>query len=526
MSRFNKRPSGLLVPNQPIVSTPSATLRTGNNAPGFVRDAKSELFLLAVSNFVGQDKFYESGKAGDTRFRDLVRQVAQEDPVWTGRFLPWLRNEANMRTASIVGAVEAVYGQLKRPEGQIHGYGRKMVRSVLLRADEPGEALGYWLATYPGQQIPKPIKRGVADAATHLYNEYNTLKYDTASHAIRFGDVLELTHAAPIDPSQVVLFKYLIDRRHGRAMEPDISLHMIFNNAELRRIAAANPQVLLSPQSLKAAGMTWEDALSLAGDKVPKDKLWEAMIPNMGYMALLRNLRNFDQAGVSDQVASRVAARLSNTDEVARSRQFPFRFLAAYRATASNLRWGHALERALNASLGNVPEFTGRTLILVDQSPSMFPGYFFSTKNTSDISLADQAKIFGTALAMRSQGADLIGYGGTSEMVKFSKSESVLKILDRFHQIGSTDTGAALSRWYAGHDRVVIVTDEQTSYGLESALQRVPKHVPVITFNVAGYKAGHGPSGTPTRITIGGLNDQAFKLLPVLESRAAGQWPF
>lgn len=533
MSRFNTNKNQPAKVNQPIVSTPSVTARTGNNAPGFVRDAKGELFLLAVSNFVGQDKFYESGKAGDNRFKALVQQVAQEDAAWMGRFLPWLRNEANMRTASIVGAIHAARMMLvtKRPGG------RQLLASVLQRADEPGEALAFYMQEY-GRNIPKPIKRGIADAATRLYNEFNTLKYDTASHGIRFGDVLELTHARPYPSKiegeagyaprqwQVALFKHLIDRRHGRDLEGDTTLHMIFNNSEMRRVAAANPKVLLNSESLKAAGMTWEDALSLAGSKVPKDKLWEAMIPNMGYMALLRNLRNFDEAGVSNAVAQAVASRLIDPDQVARSKQFPFRFLSAFRATASNLRWGHALEQALNLSLSNVPEFSGRTLVLVDQSPSMFPGYYFSTKNTSDISLADQAKIFGTALAMRSDGADLICYGDTSEIVKFSKAESMLKILERFRQIGGTNTGAALSRWYARHDRVVIVTDEQTSYGLGQALAAIPNHVPVITFNVAGYQVGHAASGTPTRITIGGLSDQAFKLLPVLERRAAGQWPF
>src|SRR3712207_7767035 len=52
-----------------------------------------------------------------------------------------------------------------------------------------------------------------------------------------------------------------------------------------------------------------------------------ALAPTMGYMALLRNLRNFDEAGMPDEVAAVVAARLGDPDEVARSRQLPYRFL-------------------------------------------------------------------------------------------------------------------------------------------------------------------------------------------------------
>jgi hypothetical protein len=116
--------------------------------------------------------------------------------------------------------------------------------------------------------------------------------------------------------------------------------------------------------------MTWEDALSLGGSRLPKDRLWEAMIPSMGYMAKLRNLRNFDQAGVSDAVAATVAARLADPAEVARSRQLPMRFLSAYRA-APSLRWAYALETALQHALSNVPALAGRTLVLIDTSGSM-----------------------------------------------------------------------------------------------------------------------------------------------------------
>lgn len=528
MTRFNKSRQGLSLPT-PIVSTASPTVRTGNSAPGFVRDAKSALFLLGVANFVGTDTFYEKGKVRDERFVHLVRQVAGEDPDWLSRFLIWLRNEANMRTASIIGAVEfcraCKVSASPAVTAQDVGLPRLTMREVLQRADEPGEALGYHLQTY-GRKIPKSMKRGIADAAQAKFNEFNTLKYDTASHGIRFGDVLELCHVKPGKPEQTTLFKHLIDRRHGREGIPD-GLRMIFNNAEMRRVAAANPQVLLASESLRAAGMTWEDALSLAGNKVPKKDLWEAMIPNMGYMALLRNLRNFDEAGVSDAVAQQVIAKLTDPGEVARSRQLPMRFLSAYRH-APSLRWSYPLEQALQLSLRGVPSLPGRTLILVDQSPSMFPGYHFSTPNKSDISLADQAKIFGTALALRAEHADLVQYGRTSHVVSYTKGESLLRIIERFRQIDSTDTAGAVRRhWNNSYDRIIVLTDEQANrhYG-HSVFDPIPANGMAITFNFAGYQVGHAESGSAYRVTIGGLTDQAFKLLPILERRAAGQWPF
>src|SRR4029077_5699194 len=136
---------------------------------------------------------------------------------------------------------------------------------------------------------------------------------------------------------------------------------------------------------------------------VSKRDLWAALIPSMGYMALLRNLRNFDDAGVPDGIAAAVAARLTDPEQVAKSRQFPFRFLSAYRAVPS-LRWAYPLERALNLSLANVPALGGRTLVLVDRSLSMGDA---KMSGRAEMVWADAAAVFGAAIAQRAEHADL-----------------------------------------------------------------------------------------------------------------------
>lgn len=285
--------------------------------------------------------------------------------------------------------------------------------------------------------------------------------------------------------------------------------------------------------------MTWEDALSLAGQVgVDKRDVWEAMIPSMGIMALLRNLRNFDQTGVRDKVAVEVIERLTDPEQIASSRQFPFRFLAAYRATGNSLRWAWPLEQALNHSLVNVPALKGRTLILVDRSPSMFPGYYNAGK--SDISRADQAAVFGSALALRAEDATLVEFGGTSRVVTYKPGTSVLKLVDSFGQIAYTNIPNAVKQHYKNHDRVIIITDEQTRPGCLSPVygwgirgtgevtidSLIPKNVPVFIWNFEGYEAAAMPSGSEARFHLGGLTDKAFRLIPMLESGANGRWPW
>ncbi|GLX48059.1 RNA-binding protein [Streptomyces hygroscopicus subsp. hygroscopicus] len=525
MARFNTR----AVEAQPrsAVTTTGRTLRTYEGGKGRERDARSELFLLAVSNLVTRNTFYETGDERDDRFARLVRDLAVRDPEWTAGLLGWLRGEGNMRTASIVGAAEYVHARLTA--GAAGGpANRQVVDHVLQRPDEPGELLAYWMSRY-GRAVPKPVKRGIADAVRRLYHPKALLKYDTAAKGYRFGDILNLVHASP-DPDkpwQGELFRYALDRRHHpETAVPPAALPLLTARRELMALPVAERRaVVTSPggaERLAAAGITWE---ALAGWlQGPMDKAaWEAVIPSMGAMALVRNLRNFDEAGVSDPVAAQVAARISDPEEVARSRQFPFRYLAAYQH-APSLRWAYPLERALGHSLANVPALPGRTLVLVDRSGSMF---WAASGVGSQLTRADAAAIFGTAVAVRAASADLVEFGSTSAGVAFRRGESVLKVLERFGNLGGTDTAGAIRQHYRGHDRVVIVTDEQHTAGRHGEpTDLIPADVPVYTWNLEGYRAGHGPSGSAHRHTFGGLSDAAFRMVPLLEAARDARWPW
>ncbi|MBM7515653.1 TROVE domain-containing protein [Nocardioides nitrophenolicus] len=477
------------------------TGRTHEGAPGYARDAKGELFLLAVTSFVAEDTFYEAAAERDARLRALVASVAVDDVDWTLRLVRWLRTGVHLRSVALVVAAEAVKARL---DAGLAGDNRALVDAALDRADEPGELLAYWASRY-GRAFPKPVKRGVADAAARLYTERSLVKYDARGRGYRFADVLELTHPRPRDARQGVLFRYAIDRRHDRPEPAPAELGLLVARERLLAVPVAERRALLATDAdlLGPAGMTWEQVAGwLQG---PLDAaVWEALVPSLGYMALLRNLRNLDEAGVSDEVAAGVAATLADPAEVARSRQLPLRFLSAYRA-APSLRWAWALEQALQASLANVPALPGRTLVLVDRSGSMF----CRLSGRSTVTRADAAAVFGAALAVRAEAADLVEFGTDSRPVRVRRGESVLALAERMGDLGGTNTAAAVRRHFRRHDRVVIVTDEQAWAGWrgEEPTAAVPADVPVHTFNLAGYRHGHGPSGVPNRHTFGGLSD-------------------
>ncbi|WP_042409372.1 TROVE domain-containing protein [Streptacidiphilus carbonis] len=539
MSRFNTR-TAKPVGTSPVAAT-GQTAATHEGGTGYVRDARSELFLLAVANFVGQDTFYENGGDRDDRYTQLVRKLAVEDPEWTAGLLKWLRADGNMRTASLVGAAEFTRARL---DAALPGVSRQVVESVLQRPDEPGELLAYWTGRY-GRSLPKPVKRGVSDAVQRLYDSRALLKYDTASKGYRFGDVLELVHAAPHPdkPWQGDLFKHAIDRRHGRDTEIPARLGPVRAHALLNGIPVQERRAAMlgqgTPQQnglFRTAHLTWE---GLAGWlQGPMDaQAWEAVIPSMGYMSLVRNLRNFDQAGVSDAVAEQVAAKLADPAEVARSRQLPMRFYSAFNA-APSLRWGWALEKALTACLANIPVLPGRTLVLVDTSSSMQAG--FSKDGT--LMRWDAAALFGIALGQRCRTADVVSFssaryyrkdkpGAKVKAFPLAAGESLLSGVKRWKDGGwflggGTDTAAALRATFKGHDRVVVVTDEQAGADPVEVTRSIPEAVPMYTWNLAGYAAGHAPSGGRNRHAFGGLTDAAFRMVPLLEAGARAAWPW
>jgi len=72
------------------------------------------------------------------------------------------------------------------------------------------------------------------------------------------------------------------------------------------------------------------------------------------------------------------------------------------------------------------------------------------------------------------------------------------------------------------------VTDEQAWGGFYGAdpTSAVPANVPVYTWNLAGYKHAHGPSGQGNRHTFGGLTDTAFRMVSLLEAGRDTAWPW
>ena len=510
----------------PITTTHERT-RTHEGGEAFARDAESELFLLAVTNMVGEDTFYERADKRDARFVELVHKVTASNPAFIAGADPesgkvglgqYLRETMLMRSAAVVMAAEYVAA------GGTGG--RSVVARALQRADEPAELLGYWL-THHGRNVPMPVKRGIADAARRLYTERAALRYDGLSRQVRMADVIELTHPSPRDDRQSALFKYLLDRRHHDDARADTgALPMLAAAGALDAVPMDERRAVLRARgsvALAEAGFSWERLSGWLPGGMDAEA-WEAVIPSMGVMALVRNLRNFDQVGISEPVIEAVIAKITDAEQVARARLFPYQVWAAYKNAPSD-NWKRALGRTLELTIGNIPALDG-TLVVIDTSGSMQA----TVSGRSTMQRVEVAAVMAMATAKRSSSVDVVIYGQTNKLMKRLEGMSVIggvdKVVQSIGSVGHATYGhTAIARWFdpKRHQRAIIFTDDQQH---DSGHVRLD-HVPLIyTFNLAGHRPSALSAGERGRYTIGGFTDATFTVIKVLEDGGNAAWPF
>ncbi|HEX7276151.1 MAG TPA: TROVE domain-containing protein, partial [Acidimicrobiales bacterium] len=271
------------------------------------------------------------------------------------------------------------------------------------------------------------------------------------------------------------------------------------------------------------AGFSWERLSGWLPGGMDAEA-WTAVIPSMGVMALVRNLRNFDQAGISDDAVDTVIAKITDADEVAKARLFPYQVWSAYNHAPSD-DWKRALGVTLDRTVANIPRLD-HTLVVIDTSGSMLA----TVSGKSKLMRVEVAAVMAMATARRARDVDVVIYGQHNARVKGLGGASVLagvaKVVGLVGTVGLSTYGhTAIAQHFdpARHRRVVIFTDDQQH---DSGRVRLD-HVPLIyTFNLAGYRPSALAAGERGRYTLGGFTDATFTAMKTLEDGHDATWPF
>lgn len=285
----------------------------------------------------------------------------------------------------------------------------RTLEKVIQRPDELSEFLAiYWKEKK--QPLSAQVKRGLA-AAFKKFNAYSLAKFNQDG-AVKLRDVLFLCHAKPDNDEQAATWKKLVD---GTLETPD----------------------------------TWEVALSAGKDK---KETWERLISEkkLGALATLRNLRNMIGVGVSESV---IRGALQNMSV---ERVLPFRFISAAKY-APNLE--PELEACMNKCLAGIESLSGKTILLIDVSGSMSA----KVSGRSEISRLDAACGLAILLREMCEGVEVFTFSSALVAVPPRRGFALRDAVTNSQSHASTELGKALNALTMAHDRIIVITDEQSS---------------------------------------------------------------
>lgn len=424
-------------------------IRTHEGAPARRISAEERLVRSVNACLLWEDSFYESGASIADRIREGVHAV---HPKFASELAISAREEMNLRHAPLLIARELV----RHPHVSRSNYAARTIERVIQRADELAEIVSiYWAEGR--QPLAAQMKKGLAAAFTK-FDAYQLAKYNRDA-AVKLRDVLFLCHAKPRDKEQEAIWKQLVDG------------------------------------TLEPPG-TWENRLSAGEDK---RETFEDLLRRgkLGYLALLRNLRNMVEAGVDRElVISAIRARKGA------GRILPYRYIAAARSAPT---FEPALDAAMQATLAEAPRLPGRTLVLVDVSASM--DWKISTKSTAN--RIEAATGLAVILAGVAEECRIFTFSNHVVEVPARANLSLPEVISRSQGHGGTRLGAAVSQMNATpHDRLVVITDEQSQDPVPGPKGRG------YMLNVAAYENGVG-YGEWTHIT--GWSDSVVRYILATE---------
>lgn len=464
---------------KPAVKSVGGTPVTHEGAPAAVVGAEDMLRRSVMACLLWEDTFYESGEDIAARIRGLVPHVA---PAAVAAMAVDARSRMNLRHAPLL-LVASMAGL------ESHKY---LVADTLYQVIQRPDELAEYVAIYRklnGEKAPLSAqsKKGLA-GAFGKFNEYQLAKWRGEGNEWKLRDVMFMTHPRPTaigeDAEAVTVRGGNKVKRHTGP------------TGNLYRAVAEN--TLTTPD-------TWETALSAGADK--RETFTRLIQANhLGALAMLRNLRNMQEAGVDAGVIREGLATMNT------ARVLPFRFIAAARyAPQFEPDLEAAMFRAIKESGVTLP---GATTVLVDVSGSMNA----KLSGKSDMTRIDAA--CGLAMVLREvcERVRVFAFSDQVKEIPPRRGFALRDAIDRSMPHGSTYLGSAISAVAATGTRLVVITDEQSHDWVIA-----PRSVEGVMINVASYRNGVGYGDW---LHIDGFSEAVVRYLAEVEAANRPAPPF
>lgn len=411
-----------------------------------------------LSCFLWEKEFYEDGKSIVERIKEyagacspgFVYELAME-----ARHIHGLRHVPLLLLLSIIN--RKGLSVIDLPDDSKISV-KHAIKNVIRRPDEMGELISlYWLdkkkvGTKVFNKMSDRQLRDGLKLAFEKFDEYSLAKYDNPNKAVKIRDVMFLAHPKPRNEEQAQLFKRVAEKK------------------------------LVTPN-------TWEVLISGAGkDTAKRKEIWETLLRNtvnpdwkdrdnaLGYMALLRNLRNMVNDNVNIDLIREAILLRKGADLV-----LPFRYVAAARACP---QLEPVLDQSLLEGIKKKEPLPGRTIVLVDCSGSM-RGWVVSER--SDIDRVTAA----ATLASIIHGEEVRVFSFANKVMELPHRMGMAGVdsIIRSQNGGTNLSGAITKMNNYSHNRLIVITDEQDTTGRPIP---APKCEYPYMINVASARNGVG----------------------------------
>lgn len=215
---------------------------------------------------------------------------------------------------------------------------------------------------------------------------------------------------------------------------------------------------------------TWEKRLSCCTTDEEKAAVWADLLEtnSLGYLALLRNIRNIVSVCDSNVVFNLLCPAIVNEKAIEKSLVYPIQIYNAYLniKKCSDLNCINeiirlALENAFNISTKNMPKLNGANAIILDVSGSM--EYYFGGWH-SCMTMAQAGACYAAAIAYANPDVDIIKFANRAVKMNIV-SYRPFDIIDELRYNSNLGFGTVINSAYRKihkyYDRIFIISDFQ-----------------------------------------------------------------
>lgn len=254
-----------------------------------------------------------------------------------------------------------------------------------------------------------------------------------------------------------------------------------------------------------------------------------APVKIMNHMAIIRNLRNILEAGVSEKHLAKIRKALTSSEWVKGGNQIlPFRFIAAAKAAP---KFESELDTAMLANLSQLPKLSGKTVAIIDVSGSM---YHAQVSAKSDMTRAHAA--CGLAAILREVCEEPVIYATAgNDITRVHQTQLVpsrrgMSLVDSIYNMCGPLGGGGIfltqvidfvRQKEKTADRIIVITDEQDCDHENAPSKANPFGATNYLLNVASGQNGIGYK--PDWVHINGFSENVVRYIYAAEGQAVSQ---